>query len=72
MTIQTLDSRTLDVSNQCYNAFCWFNDDLCKTCFDFCEHSYSDTEYSNVSLAKHEIKECKYHCNICLEIKPSN
>ncbi len=40
-----------------------------KNVFDFCEHSCSDTEYSNVLLTKHEIKEC----NVCLEEKkPSN
>ena len=49
----------------CKTVFCSFNDHLCKNCFDFCEHSCSDTEYSNVLLTKHEIKQC----NVCLEEK---
>ncbi len=34
-----------------------------KVDFQFCEHNCSDTEYSNVLITKHEIKE---H-NLCLE-----
>ena len=49
----------------CKTIFCSFNDHLCENCFDFCQHSCSDTEYSNVLLKKHEIKEC----NVCLEEK---
>ncbi len=29
----------------CKSSFCSFNDHICKSCFELCDHNCSDTEY---------------------------